>query len=78
MAMNLAAVHYGMSVNECLVATTLNAAYALKREHSHGSLEVGKQADCVLINAPDWRHLIYQFGDTRPLIKAVVKRGERI
>lgn len=76
MAMNLAAVHYGLTLNESLVAATLNAAYALKRSHTHGSLEVGKRGDAVLLKAADWRHLIYRFGDTRPLIRAVLKGGQ--
>lgn len=75
MAMNLAAVHYGMTLNECLVASTINAAYALKREKQFGSLEPGKRGDCVLVRAADWRHLIYEFGNTRDLIKTVLMCG---
>lgn len=75
MAMNLAAVHYRMTPNEALASVTLNAAYALNLSHSHGSLEVGKRADFVLIDAPDWRHILYQFGDSRNVIRAVVKSG---
>lgn len=76
MAMNLAAIHYGLSLNECLIGVTINAAYALNRSHSHGTLEVGKRGDCVLLRASDWRHLIYQFGDSTPLIRCVLKDGE--
>ena len=75
MAMNLAAINYGLTLNECLIGVTINAAYALKRSHSNGTLEVGKRGDCILLNAPDWRHLIYQFGDTGPLIRNVFKDG---
>lgn len=75
MAMNLAAIHYGMTLNECLIAVTINAAYALKRSQTHGTLEVGKRADCILLNVPDWRNLIYQFGETSPLIRCVIKSG---
>lgn len=76
MAMNLAAIHYGLTLNETLVAATINAAYALKRSHNHGSLEVGKRGDAILLNASDWRHMIYRFGDTRPLIRCVLKGGQ--
>ena len=74
-AMQLAVIHCRMSLNEALVATTINAAYALKRSHSHGSLEQGKMGDMVLIGNKDWRNLIYQMGQSRDLIKAVIKMG---
>ncbi|XP_043569235.1 probable imidazolonepropionase isoform X1 [Chiloscyllium plagiosum] len=50
--MHLACVNMKMSMNESLVAATINAAYALGKSHSHGSLEVGKQGDLLIINAP--------------------------
>ena len=78
MAMNIGAVKCGMTLNETLIATTINAAFALNRSNLYGSLEVGKIADCVLINAPDWRHLIYQFGNTKSIIKHVIKNGNII
>lgn len=75
MAMNIAAIKFGLTLNQCLVGATINAAYALNRSERVGSLEVGKQGDCVILNAPDWRHLIYQFGNTSPLIRSVIKSG---
>jgi imidazolonepropionase len=41
--------------------------------HRLGSIEMGKQADLLLIDAPDYRHLAYQFGGN--LVKTVIKRG---
>lgn len=35
---------------EALAAATINAAYALGRSHTHGSLEVNKQGDLVVLN----------------------------
>jgi imidazolonepropionase len=58
---------------EALNASTLNAAYAIGLGHRVGSLEVGKQADVLIIDAPDYRHLAYQFGGN--LVERVVKRG---
>jgi imidazolonepropionase len=58
---------------EALNAGTINAAYALGLGHKLGSLEVGKQGDVLIVNAPDYRHLAYQFGDN--LVERVVKRG---
>ena len=37
---------------EALVAATLNAAASLGKSATHGSLEVGKLADMVVIDAP--------------------------
>ncbi|XP_073429295.1 probable imidazolonepropionase [Dendrobates tinctorius] len=76
MVMHLACVNLKMSLNEALAAATINAAYSLGRSHTHGSLEVGKQGDAVIINAPRWEHVIYQFGGHQELIEYVVVKGQ--
>jgi imidazolonepropionase len=58
---------------EALNAGTINAAYALGLSDKVGSLEAGKQADLLVVNAPDYRHLAYQFGGN--LVERVIKRG---
>jgi imidazolonepropionase len=73
-AMNLACVLMRMTVNEALVAATINAAASLRRGATHGSLEVGKVGDFVLLNAAPWEHLVYEMCD--PPIEAVFKRGQ--
>ena len=50
--MHLACVNLRMTMEESLVAATLNAAASLGRSHTHGSLERGKMADMLVINAP--------------------------
>ncbi|MDQ3247735.1 MAG: amidohydrolase family protein, partial [Chloroflexota bacterium] len=59
---------------EALNAVTINAAYAVGLGDRIGSLEPGKQADLLLVNAADYRHLAYQFGGN--LIDQVIKRGK--
>jgi len=59
---------------EALNASTINAAHAIGLGRQLGSLEVGKQADLLIIDAPDYRHLAYQFGDN--LVERVIKRGK--
>ncbi|CAH2277765.1 probable imidazolonepropionase [Pelobates cultripes] len=76
MVMHLACVNMRMSLNEALAAATINAAYALGRSHTHGSLEVGKQGDVVIINSSRWEHLIYQFGGHQELIEYVIIKGK--
>lgn len=51
-AMTLACFAMGMTFEEALVASTINAAASLDRQDHIGSLEPGKQFDAVLINGP--------------------------
>ena len=59
---NLACIKYKMTPEEVLTAVTLNAAASINRASTVGSLEVGKQADIVLWNAPDLDFIAYHFG----------------
>jgi imidazolonepropionase len=56
----LAVRRYGWSVREALAACTLNAAWVLGYD-DRGSIEVGKRADLVLLDAPV-EHIPYRFG----------------
>ncbi|NXD00154.1 HUTI imidazolonepropionase, partial [Certhia familiaris] len=76
MVMHLACVNMKMSMNEALAAATINAAYALGKSDTHGSLEVGKQGDLLIINSSRWEHLIYQFGGHEALINYVIVKGK--
>jgi imidazolonepropionase len=62
-----------LTPSQALAAATLNAAFAVGRGQRVGSLEVGKAADLLIINAPDYAHLGYRFGGN--LVKQVVKAG---
>ncbi|KAK6488101.1 putative imidazolonepropionase [Huso huso] len=76
MVMHLACVNMKMSMKEALAAATINAAYSLGKSHTHGSLEVNKQGDLVILNSSRWEHLIYQFGGHQELIKFVIVKGK--
>jgi imidazolonepropionase len=58
---------------EAITALTLNAAKALACSDRLGSLEVGKQADLILCDVPDYRQLFYHFGVNH--VWRVIKRG---
>jgi imidazolonepropionase len=73
MIMTLACLGAGLTTEEALVAATLNAAAALGLADGVGTIEVGKQADLVVLDAPSPKHLIYHFGVN--LTRHVVKRG---
>ena len=63
----------GLSVEETLTALTLNAAASLGLAAEVGSLEAGKSADVLVLDAPDDRHLVYHWGVN--LMSTVVLRG---
>ena len=70
----LACTQLHLSPAEALGACTVNAAHVLGRAGSIGRIAPGFQADLVLLDAPDWRHLAYHLGGQ--LVTAVVRRGE--
>jgi len=65
-----------LSIEEALVAATLNAACALGLAESIGSIEVGKRADLVLLEGENLLHLAYHYG-VNP-VAAVVKGGRLV
>ncbi|HYM25053.1 MAG TPA: imidazolonepropionase [Vicinamibacterales bacterium] len=69
--MALACFAMGLTFEEALVASTINAAYALDRHGAVGSLEPGKQLDAVLVHGP----AIDLIRVGAPVIRCVVKKG---
>jgi imidazolonepropionase len=72
----LACARLGLSVAEAIVAATVNAAHAIGRGGRIGSLTVGRQADVLVLDAPDHRHLAYRFGTN--LAHQVFRNGELV
>ena len=66
----------GLSVEETLTGMTLNAAASLGLAAEVGTLEAGKSADVVVLDAPDDRHLIYHWGVN--LVSTVILRGRPV
>jgi len=58
---------------EAITAATINSAHALGRAGDVGSLEAGKRADIVVLDAPNHKFLGYHFGVN--LVEKVVKNG---
>jgi imidazolonepropionase len=59
---------------EAITALTLNAAAAVNRSQRIGSLEVGKQADLIICDVPNYRLLFYHFGVNH--VWRVIKHGQ--
>jgi imidazolonepropionase len=56
-----------------IAACTINAAAAIGLQDEIGSLEPGKQADLLVLEVPDYRHLGYRFGTN--LVSQVFRAG---
>merc|ERR1719419_22550 len=74
--LHLACVILRMSMNEALVSATINSAASLGCADAHGSIEVGKNADFIILNTTRWEHLVYQLGSYAYVIKHIVKNGK--
>ncbi|WAA13158.1 imidazolonepropionase [Fervidibacillus halotolerans] len=72
--MNLGCLKMGMTPEETITAATINAAHAIDRAKTVGSLEKGKQADIVIFNVPNYLFLSYQYGMNH--VDTVIKRGK--
>lgn len=72
----LACRYMHLTPAQAIAAATINAAAAIGRAGQIGSLEVGKQADLIVLSVPDYRHLGYRFGTN--LVHSVIKKGRLI
>lgn len=71
----LACRYLKLTPAQAIAAATINAAAAIQRDATLGSLEVGKQADLLILSVNDYRHLGYRFGSN--LVQTVIKKGIR-
>jgi imidazolonepropionase len=71
---SLASTQLHLSPEEALAACTVNAAHVLGRSDRIGRAAPGYDADLVLLDAPDWRHLAYHLGGD--LVTTVIRHGE--
>ncbi len=76
LVISLACLYLKLTPAEALVAATINSAHALGLGHRIGSLEPGKQADVVILNAPNHAYLPYHFGSN--LVHRVIKHGNTV
>lgn len=74
--MSLASIKMKMKMEEVINAVTINAAKALNREKTTGSIEPGKKADFAVFDAEDYSEIIYN--TARNLVTHTIKDGEII
>ena len=70
---SLACTQLHLTPAEALAACTVNAAHVLGLDGRRGRIAPAYDADLVLLDAPDWRHVAYHLGGD--LISAVIRRG---
>ena len=71
---NLGCLKYKLTPEEVLTAVTLNGAAAIDMADKVGTVEVGKQGDLVIWDAPDLDYICYRVGSN--LAKTIIKAGE--
>jgi imidazolonepropionase len=74
-AIALACRYMKLTPGQAIVAGTINAAAAIGLAERVGSLEPGKQADLLILDIQDYRHLGYRFGTN--LVHTVIKKGKK-
>ncbi|MEN9281847.1 MAG: hypothetical protein RL594_782 [Bacteroidota bacterium] len=62
MILSLACINMQMSIEEAIVAATLNGAAALGISHITGSIDIGKRADIAIYNVASYKDVVYHFG----------------
>ncbi len=70
----LACRYLRLTPAQAIAAATINAAQAIGRAADIGSIETGKQADLLVLQVRDYRHLGYRFGSN--LANTVIKKGQ--
>jgi len=72
-AIALACRYMKLTPAQAIAASTINSAHAIRRSDMIGSIEIGKQADILILSVADYRQVGYRYGTN--LVKQVIKRG---
>lgn len=70
----MACLKMGLTPAQAINAATINAAHAIGMAHRLGSIEVGKQADMIILDIQDYNQLPYYFGTNH--VQTTIKRGK--
>ena len=58
-AMNMGCIMFKMTMQEAVVAATINSAASIGISDEVGSIEPGKRADFLLLSTQVWEHIVY-------------------
>ncbi len=72
--MTMGCVMFRMTPDEVIRAVTINAARSMDRENEIGSLDIGKKADLIILDIPNYKYMPYHFGVDH--VETVIKRGK--
>ncbi|HXI12871.1 MAG TPA: imidazolonepropionase [Thermoanaerobaculia bacterium] len=75
-AILLGVIQMKLTVEEAITAATINGAFSLGLAGETGSVETGKSADLMLLDAPSYLHLVYHFGVN--LVRDVFRDGAHV
>jgi len=74
--MSLACIQMKMLPEEVIHAATINGAYAMELNETHGSITPGKKANFIITEpVPSYTFLSYSFG--RPHVSEIILNGEK-
>lgn len=76
LTMTLAVLNMQLSAEECITASTINAAHALGVARTVGSLEQGKRADVIVLDVPRYEEIPYHVG--RDIVRDVLISGQPV
>lgn len=74
--MNLAALNLKMTPEEIWHAVTVNAAHAIGLQDQAGKIAIGRNADIVIWDAPNYHYVPYHYGVNH--VNSVYKKGEKV
>jgi imidazolonepropionase len=73
LTLGIACTQMRMTPTESVIAATANAAAAIDRHDRLGAIEVGMQADLIILDVPNHERFLYEIG--RSCIRSVIKCG---
>lgn len=73
-AIALACRYMKLTPAQAIAAATINSAQAIGRAGVIGSIEVGKQADMLILSVADYRQVGYRYGTN--LVRQIIKGGQ--
>ncbi|MDR0749598.1 MAG: imidazolonepropionase [Tannerellaceae bacterium] len=74
MLIALACIYMKLTPEEVVTALTINGAAAVGRANTIGSIDVGKQADMILLRYPSYKFLPYHIGMN--MVEITIKNGK--